>query len=76
MSSVLPNAREMIVESGFRGCDNKGRHGPDLGEMLWDPQAGVGGAFMVAIPNVLNNPPICYIASLNNLCGPPLPAQQ
>jgi hypothetical protein len=71
MSSVLPNAREMIVESGFRGCDNKGRHGPDLGEMQWNPQAGVGGAFMVAIPNVLNNPPICYIASLNNLCGPP-----
>ncbi len=25
----------------------------------------------MAIPNVLNNPPICYIASLNNLCGPP-----
>ena len=53
----------MIVESGFRGCDNKGRHGPELGQVVWNPQAGVGGAFMLAIPNVLNNPPICYIAS-------------
>jgi hypothetical protein len=71
LTSVLPNARQMIVESGFRGCDSKGRHGPALGQVVWNPQAGVGGAFMVAIPNVLNNPPICYIASLNNLCGPP-----
>jgi hypothetical protein len=71
MTSVLPNAREMIVESGFRGCDSKGRHGGDLGQVVWNQQAGVGGAFMVAITNVLNNPPICYIASLNNLCGPP-----
>ena len=61
----------MIVESGFRGCDGKGRHGPELGQIVWNPQAGVGGAFMMAIPNVLNNPPICYIASLDNLCGPP-----
>jgi hypothetical protein len=61
----------MIVESGFRGCDNRGRHGPELGQLVWNPQAGVGGAFMMAIPNVLNNPPICYIASLDNLCGPP-----
>jgi hypothetical protein len=38
---------------------------------LWSPQAGVGGAFLVTIANVLNNPPICYIASLDNLCGPP-----
>jgi hypothetical protein len=71
LTSVLPNARLMIVESGFRGCDNKGRHGPELGQIVWNPQAGVGGAFMMAIPNVLNNPPICYIASLDNLCGPP-----
>ena len=61
----------MIVESGFRGCDSKGRHGPELGQVVWNPLAGVGGAFLVAIPNVLNNPPICYIASLDNLCGPP-----
>jgi hypothetical protein len=72
LTSVLPNARQMIVESGFRGCDSKGRHGPEaFGNVVWDPQAGVGGAFLVAIPNVLNNPPICYIASLDNLCGPP-----
>jgi hypothetical protein len=61
----------MIVESGFRGCDNKGRHGPDLGQITWNPKAGAGGAFMMAIPNVLNNPPICYLASPTNLCGPP-----
>ena len=61
----------MIVESGFRGCDNKGRHAGELGEVTWNPKAGVGGAFLMAIPNVLNNPPICYIASVNNLCGPP-----
>jgi hypothetical protein len=72
ITSVLPNARQMVVESGFRGCDNKGRHGPEsFGGIAWSPQAGVGGAFMVTIPNVLNNPPICYIASLDNLCGPP-----
>ncbi len=69
---ALPNARLMIVESGFRGCDNKGRHGPDLGQITWNPKAGAGGAFMMAIPNVLNNPPICYLASPSgNLCGPP-----
>jgi hypothetical protein len=62
----------MIVESGFRGCDNKGRHGPEaFAGIAWSPQAGVGGAFLVTIPNVQNNPPICYIASLDNLCGPP-----
>ena len=62
----------MIVESGFRGSDSKGRHGPEsFGGITWSPQAGVGGAFLVTIPNVLNNPPICYIASLDNLCGPP-----
>jgi hypothetical protein len=71
LTSVLPNARQMVVESGFRGCDLKGRHGPELGQVAWNPQAGVGGAFMIAIPNVNNNPPICYIASLDNLCGPP-----
>jgi hypothetical protein len=71
LTSVLPNARQMVVESGFRGCDLKGRHGPGLGQVVWNPQAGVGGAFMIAIPNVTNNPPICYIASLDNLCGPP-----
>jgi hypothetical protein len=71
LTSVLPNARQMIVESGFRGCDNKGRHGPEEGQIVWNPQTGVGGAFMIAIPNVNNNPPICYIASLDNLCGPP-----
>jgi hypothetical protein len=43
LTSVLPNARQMIVESGFRGCDNKGRHGPELGQVVWNPQAGVGG---------------------------------
>jgi hypothetical protein len=68
---ALPNARQMIVESGFRGCDNKGRRGPELGQITWNPKAGVGGAFLMAIPNVLNNPPICYLASMNNLCGPP-----
>src|SRR5580704_41945 len=67
----MPNARQMIVESGFRACDNKGRRGPDLGQITWNPKAGVGGAFMMAIPNALNNPPICYLASMNNLCGPP-----
>jgi hypothetical protein len=76
LTSVLPNARLMIVESGFRGCDNKGRHGPEaFGGITWNPQAGVGGAFMVTITSVQNNPPICYIASppnqSANLCGPP-----
>jgi hypothetical protein len=40
---------------------------------LWSPQAGVGGAFLVTIANVLNNPPICYIASPDNLCAHPRP---
>jgi hypothetical protein len=74
----LPNARLMIVESGFRGCDSKGRfQGPGFGQIIWDPKAGVGGAFLTVIPIVLNNPPICYLASppgplaISNLCGPP-----
>jgi hypothetical protein len=72
LTSVLPNARQMIVESGFRGCDSRGRHGPEaFGGITWNPQAGVGGAFMVSITDVQNNPPICYIASFDNLCGPP-----
>ena len=71
LTSVLPNARLMVVESGFRGCDLKGRHGPEaFGGITWSPQAGVGGAFLVSITGVGNNPPICYIASLDNLCGP------
>ena len=43
------------------GCDARGKRSTNgLGSVHWDPHAGVGGAFFVALPNVINNPPICF----------------
>jgi hypothetical protein len=69
-----------IVSSGFFGCDAKGRRPLNpFGNVHWDPNAGAGGAFFIALPNVLNNPAICYTTTATQPCTtvagtPPGPA--
>jgi hypothetical protein len=69
-----------ITTAGFFGCDARGkRPGNSFGNVHWDPHAGSGGAFFISLPNVLNNPPICYTTTAFQLCTtipgtPPGPA--
>ena len=61
-----------ITTAGFFGCDARGKRPPNsFGNVHWDPHAGVGGAFFVALPNVLNNPPICYTTVATQPCTTP-----
>jgi len=69
-----------ITTAGFFGCDARGKRPPNsFGNVYWDPHAGSGGAFFVALPNVMNNPPICYTTVATQACTttpgtPPGPA--
>jgi hypothetical protein len=69
-----------ITTAGFFGCDANGKRPPNaFGNVHWDPHAGVGGAFFIALPNVLNNPPICFTTTATQPCTttagtPPGPA--
>jgi hypothetical protein len=56
-----------LAANGPFGCDfNKRRPLNSFGGIHWDPHAGSGGAFFVALPNILNNPQINSIAGGQN----------
>ncbi len=58
-----------ITQAAPFGCDARGRRPPNsLGSVHWDPHAGTGGAFFIALPNVINNPPICYTTAPSQIC--------
>jgi hypothetical protein len=59
-----------VATAQFFGCDARGkRPGNSFGNVHWDPHAGVGGAFLIALPNVMNNPPICYTTVPSQACS-------
>jgi hypothetical protein len=56
-----------LATNGSFGCDfNKKRPLNPFGSIHWDPHAGSGGAFFVALPNILNNPQINTVAGGQN----------
>jgi hypothetical protein len=58
-----------VTTAGPFGCDARGKRPPNsLGNVHWDPHAGVGGAFFIALPNVMNNPPICFTTTATQPC--------